>query len=129
MDRMTAFAEAYGKVGGVYSMSCGEEEEGYVSETMFVALYGERPGGLSDFAVFLGETLDGVDECGALVGETYSDALTLCEAAMERINLILSMEKAAGRDPGSFLSQYGKTVVYGVFSDPEKAEDLIDKIF
>ncbi|GEM_PF-3995597 len=128
-QKMSRFAASYGKVGCVYSLAAKEGEDGYVGEDFFVALYGKRPQGLSDFAVFLGEELACIEECGALKGETNHDALTLYEVAQGRVLFLLSYQTEDGCKEESFLCQYGKTVVYGVFSDGERAKTLLDAIF
>ncbi len=126
---MTRFAKEYGGPGRVYALSRKEGEDGFVDDTLFLALYGKIPEGLADFALFLGESPDGAEECGVLVGETYGDVLDLCAIARDRIKMIVSVEQQQGKKPESILEQYGKTIVYGVFSDRGKAEKLIEKQF
>lgn len=127
-EKTEALASALGG-GVVYAADVPEGEAGHVDEGLYLALFGEKPAGFSEFAVYLGASLDEARECGVFVAESAGDALTLLGVAKTRVALVEKNERTQGREPESFIKQYGRTVVWGVFPSADLPLSLVESLF
>ena len=119
-DGVTEFVSAYGARGIVYSTSCAEGEEGYITEDIEKAFFGnnEPP---ENYAIFLNTHLDYASECGAfLVEGDRNDVISICQ---RRVKLL---DPEGSR---SFIVVYKDTVFYSTMSDKDKAKKLADIVF
>ncbi|MBQ9070815.1 MAG: hypothetical protein IJY23_05665 [Clostridia bacterium] len=130
MAIMTEFCERYGREAVIYSPSVREGESGYVTEDFFLAVYGEEPESVSDFAVVFYSDLDSIGEAAVLICYTDYDALRATDTLRRRIDLLKTL--GTGQDTSSlsdaFVMRSGRVVVMCALFDNGRARKCMEKI-
>ena len=107
----------------VYSSRASEYEDGYISEDMLVALYGESDIPASEIAVVMYGDVGAAREIGAFTVRTGSERMRLFELATERINFLSSFVDGEG-----FVKKYHGVMVYGFVDDALSVERVLDSL-
>ncbi|MBE6536844.1 MAG: hypothetical protein E7673_02705 [Ruminococcaceae bacterium] len=127
---MLEFCQSYGISDTVFSSSVKEGAAGYVSESFFEQVYGEKPECVSEYAVVFLSSLDVAGECALFLCYSEYDALIACDILQIRLDLIKSMgisiDTSYAKDAVIFKS--GRYAVMCVLSDNERAKRLWQKI-
>ena len=136
VSAMDSFRDAFGGGGILFSPTVLEGEDGYIGTDWLVAFFGESAADAenplpADYAVLLFPSLAGAREAGVFVCDDTGDALRLCELCLDRLELLRSVARAGGTPvpDGAFVRRYGKTVVYAVVEDAERAEAVFSRLF
>ena len=126
---MEDFVSAYGIRKTVFSSSLKEGEDGFVSEGFLEKLYGDIGESVYEFAVVFTSDLRSLGECSVFVCHTAYDALTVSEAATDRIQMIrkLSVEGDTSSLEDAFVLRKGKVVVMCALDDNGRARSLWER--
>lgn len=114
--------------GVLYAKSFSEGESGYMGEKTFARMYGEYPGGLLDFAVLIGSSLDTPYECAVFLCRDSTCALAVRDMCLLRLDILRRGTEGKFCLSDAFVLRHGTRVVYGVLRDNVSARRVWERI-
>ena len=136
IETLEAFAAAYPlPAGRFYDSEADEGRERYLPPVLFDAFFTRAPGDddredIQRFALFLGTSSSRVAEMGIFECPDRDAAAEIIGCLRARIDLCRAAGKtdtSAAADPT--IALYGRTVVYTVLPDNEKAARVLSRLF
>ena len=137
-DLAAEFADAYGSLpaGKLYLSEAEEWEEGYISDELCAALFGEEQLLLNEgdglkFCIWLGESRETAAEFAIFVCGSRSEAERISELCLLRIGRLGSPTYGTADNSAAdsaFVTVSGKAVVYAAMPDRASAERAVKRV-
>ena len=125
-ERLALFRDGYGMAGVLFSPDVPEGDTGWTDGAFLSTLFDGEVPGIADYAVLLPARTGNVEECGLFLCRDGDAVLAVADLCENRLRL-LGKERALPKEQ-LLVERSGKTVFYGVFSDPARAKRIFRRI-